>query len=73
MLKDKQHGKELKLILQNLNKLSIAEVEFVLHFGIFGRSIKVIKSINRTKECFEVVSFNDDDIDFYAGEERLKG
>jgi len=73
MLKNKDHEKELKSILKNLNKLSIAEVEFILHIGVFGRAIKVIKSINRTQEVFDVVTFAEEDSDSYTNiKENLK-
>jgi len=66
MLRNKDHEKEIKSILINLNKLSIAEVEFILHIGVFGRAIKIQKTINRDREIFDVITFDDGDPDVYT-------
>ena len=73
ILKGEKHEKELKSILINLNKLSVAEVEFIMHRGIWGRPIKVMKSINQNRETFDMVIFDDDDSDFYQDKkEKMK-
>ena len=66
ILRNKDHEKEIRSILINLNKLSIAEVEFILHIGVFGRAIKIQKTINRDREIFDVITFDDGDPDVYT-------
>ena len=73
IFKGENHEKELRLILTNLNKLSVAEVEFVMHRGIWGRPIRVLKNINKDREIFEMVSYDEDDKDLYSDrKERAK-
>ena len=70
ILKGSTHEKELKTILINLQKLSVAEVEFVMHFGIWGRPLKIMKSINKDKETFDMVTFDDDHPEFYSDQKE---